>query len=169
MNYFEFYNIPISFKVDNAALKKIFYQNSKKYHPDFYTLEGEEKQQEVLQLSSLNNEAFQVLKNFDKRMKYILDLKGVLSEEGKNQIPQDFLMEMMDFNEAIMEMEFEPNPEKLGTLHKDLETLEKQLFSEVESIVENYSEETATELELNSLKEYYLIAIGIIRQIESNK
>ncbi|HHH50193.1 MAG TPA: Fe-S protein assembly co-chaperone HscB, partial [Saprospiraceae bacterium] len=53
MNYFEFYNIPISFDVDAKALKKIFYANSKKYHPDFYTLENEEKQQEILQLSTL--------------------------------------------------------------------------------------------------------------------
>ena len=101
MNYFEFYDIPISFKIDAAALKRTFYRLSKKYHPDFFTQESEEKQAEILQLSSLNNEAYQTLSNFDRRMKYVLDLKGVLAEEGQNQIPQAFLMEMMEINEGL--------------------------------------------------------------------
>ena len=58
MNYFEFYNIPVSFNVDKSALKRTFYANSKKSHPDFYTLESEEKQLEVLELSTLNNKAY---------------------------------------------------------------------------------------------------------------
>ena len=76
MNYFEFYKIPISFKVDEEGIKKQFYRYSKEYHPDFYTLESEEKQAEVLQLSTLNNEAYQTLSNQDRRMKYVLQLKG---------------------------------------------------------------------------------------------
>ena len=78
MNFFEFYEIPISFKVDEDALRTIFYSNSKKYHPDFYTLESDEKQAEILELSTLNNEAYKTLTDFDKRMKYILKLKGVM-------------------------------------------------------------------------------------------
>ena len=96
MNYFELYDIPVSFKVDKKALKKKFYELSRKFHPDFYTLEGEAKQAEILELSSLNNEAYKVLKDFNKRMKYVLDLKKIIAEEGKNKIPQAFLMEMMD-------------------------------------------------------------------------
>ena len=112
MNYFEFFEIPISFKVDEAALKRIFYANSKKYHPDFYTLESEEKQAEILELSTLNNQAYKTLSDFDKRMKYILDLKEILAEEGQNQLPQSFLMEMMDINEVLMELEFDFDTQK---------------------------------------------------------
>ena len=43
----------------------------------------------------------------DLRMRYILELEGSLGEEGQNQIPQDFLMEMMEINEALMELEFD--------------------------------------------------------------
>jgi molecular chaperone HscB len=39
---------------------------------------------EVLELSTLNNNAYKTLSDFDKRMKYILELKEVLGEEGKN-------------------------------------------------------------------------------------
>ncbi|HRD80271.1 MAG TPA: Fe-S protein assembly co-chaperone HscB, partial [Saprospiraceae bacterium] len=61
MNYFEFFRLPLSFQLDEEALRKAFYANSKKYHPDFYTLESEEKQTEILELSTINNQAYHTL------------------------------------------------------------------------------------------------------------
>lgn len=156
MNYFSFYNIPVSFKVDQSALKRIFYSNSKKYHPDFYTLESAEKQQEILELSTLNNEAYKTLKDEDKRMKYILELKGVLGEEGKNQIPQAFLMEMMDINEALMELEFDFDEKKYSEAVAALKSMETALYQGVSSALEGYQEASESEESLQLIKKYYL-------------
>ena len=156
MNYFEFFDIPVSFLLDEAALKRAFYSNSKKYHPDFYTLESEEKQQEVLDLSTFNNNAYKTLSNFDKRMKYILDLKGALAEEGQNQIPQDFLMEMMDINENLMELEFDFDQQKYDEAVKGLETLESQLLQAVQPSIEKFDKNNSEEGELIAIKNYYL-------------
>ncbi len=54
MQYFDLYDLPISFLLDVKALKKKFYQLSKQFHPDFFTLESEEKQAEILELSTDN-------------------------------------------------------------------------------------------------------------------
>jgi len=156
MNYFDFFERPISFTIDQAKLKRAFYANSKKYHPDFYTLESEEKQQEILELSTLNNEAYKTLSDFDKRMKYVLELKGTLEEEGKNKIPQDFLMEMMDINEALMELEFGFDEKKYNRLHQDLQTLESKLYESVKEPIENYVDGTSPASDLLSVKDYYL-------------
>jgi len=156
MNYFEFFDIPVKFLLEEDALKKIFYANSKKYHPDFYTLESEEKQQEVLDLSTLNNNAYKTLNDFDKRMKYILELKGVLAEEGNNQIPQAFLMEMMDINENLMELEFDFDQQKYNDAAKGLQNLESQLLKEVQPFLEKYDENNSKEGELIAIKNYYL-------------
>lgn len=156
MNYFEFYNIPVSFLLDEAAVKKTFYQNSKKYHPDFYTLESEEKQLEVLEMSTLNNEAYKTLSDFDKRMKYILEIKGTLAEEGKNQIPQDFLMEMMDINENLMELEFDFDAGKFNQVKEELKTLESNLLNTVQPHLEKFDEKNPNETELIEVKNYYL-------------
>ncbi len=156
MNYFEFFDIAVGFKVDQAALKRTFYANSKKYHPDFYTLETEEKQQEILELSTLNNEAYKTLSDFDKRMKYILDLKGILDEEGQNKIPQDFLMEMMDINEALMELKFDFDPNKHQAITTQLQDLESAQYEQIKEVIENYSAETTSEKELLRVKDYYL-------------
>ena len=104
MNYFELYEIPVSFLADEILIKQKYYANSKKYHPDFFINESEEKQAEVLQLSTLNNEAYQLLTDFDKRVAYILTLTGQISDAEKFVLPPDFLMEMMDINEKIMEL-----------------------------------------------------------------
>ncbi len=156
MNYFEFFEIPVSFQLDEAGLKKTFYANSKKYHPDFYTLESEEKQMEVLELSTLNNKAYKTLSDFDKRMKYILELKGALAEEGKNQLPQEFLMEMMDINENLMELEFDFDQSNFDKVQNELKSLESNLLDEVNPHLEKYDDNAPNEEELNAIKNYFL-------------
>ena len=156
MNYFEFFEIPASFNLDEAELKKAFYANSKKYHPDFFTLESEEKQMEVLELSTLNNNAYKTLSDFDKRMKYILELKGALAEEGENQLPQEFLMEMMDINENLMELEFDFDQSNFDKVQSELKSLESNLLEEVNPHLENYEDNNPNENELNAIKNYFL-------------
>lgn len=116
MNYFEFYGLPESFELDAAQLKKKFYELSKKYHPDFYASESEEKQEEVLQLSTLNNKAYQVLSDPAKRTEYILRKHQLLTDGDKYPLAPDFLMEMMELNEQVMDAEDEAtlNPIKVS-------------------------------------------------------
>jgi len=110
MNYFELYDIKESFHTDESLVKRKFYELSKRYHPDFYVNETEEKQQEILELSTLNNKAYQVLSEPRKLTEYILKLHGLADEGEKHQLPPTFLMEMMDINEALMELELKPDP-----------------------------------------------------------
>lgn len=163
MNYYEFFDIPLSPKVDTAELKRKFYANSRNFHPDFFTLESEDKQAEVLEQSTLNNQAYKTLSDRDARLKYFLDVKGALAEEGQNQVPQDFLMEMMEINEALMELEFEDDPlvrEKVTSLVNELED---RLEDEVADLLEDYRDEEATETDLEKLKNYYLKRRYLVR------
>nr|WP_199082508.1 Fe-S protein assembly co-chaperone HscB [Pedobacter sp. ASV19] len=116
MDYFELYGLSLSFNPDPAVVKQKFYELSKKFHPDFYIMESQEKQEEVLELSTLNNKAYQILSDPQKRLHYILELKGLLTEGENYVLPQSFLMEMMEVNEALMELEFEPDAGKLLAL-----------------------------------------------------
>jgi molecular chaperone HscB len=155
LNYFEFYNIPITFLPDEAALRKTFYANSKKYHPDFFTLSSAAEQAEVLELSTLNNEAFKTLSDTDRRMKYILELKGMMGEEGQNNISQDFLMEMMDINEGLMELEFDYDAATHQKILSDLESLESKLSEALHPLLESYVDELSDVFVLEQIKAYY--------------
>ena len=135
MDYFEFYKLPVSFNPDAQLVKQQFYALSKKYHPDFYINESAEKQEEVLELSTLNNKAYQVLNDPQKRLHYILELKGMLAEGENYSLPQDFLMDMMDVNEALMELQFEPDTVKLEEIKKEIDSIADSMQQELDRLI----------------------------------
>ena len=155
MNYFVFFDLPVSFRVDVPALRSVFLQNSKKYHPDFHTLSSESEQAKMLEMSTLNNEAFKTLSDLDERIHYILKINGLLGEEGNQpSLSQDFLMEMMDINEGLMELEFEPDAVRYGLILKAVENFEKELHEEICPILDTWTEADGTE-PLQSVRDYF--------------
>ncbi|WP_113662428.1 iron-sulfur cluster co-chaperone HscB C-terminal domain-containing protein [Pedobacter nanyangensis] len=131
MTYFELYGLPVSFHPDQNVVKQQFYALSKKYHPDFYINESAAKQEEVLELSTLNNKAFQVLKDPQKVLQYVLTLKEVITEGENYTLPQSFLMEMMDVNEAVMDLQFDPDPEKMLQIRQQINDFAKKIDQEL--------------------------------------
>lgn len=167
MNYFEFYNIPISFNVDAAALKKTFYSYSKKYHPDFFTLESDEEQAKILELSTLNTQAYKTLSDGERRMKYVLELTGAMGAEGQNKLPQDFLGDMMDINEAIMELEFDPDAEAIERIQKEVQDIDNQLVADIKPVLDNYKHEETSETVLQDVKIFFLKKRYLLRIFEN--
>ncbi|WP_199118008.1 Fe-S protein assembly co-chaperone HscB [Pedobacter sp. ASV28] len=138
MNYFELYGLPITFHPDQNVVKQQFYALSKKYHPDFYIKESQEKQEEVLERSTLNNKAFQVLKDPARVLQYVLELKGVITEGEHYVLPQSFLMDMMEVNETLMELEFDEDQGKLDILKKQIAQIEQALNQELEILTKGF-------------------------------
>lgn len=153
MKFFELYELPVSFLPDAQQVKKIYLRLSKKYHPDFYTLASPEKQHEILELSTLNTKAYQTLSNFDACMKYILQEKGVMQNEEKYTLPQLFLMEMLDLNELVLQVEFDPA--KKEEVEKHLTDAHENLMQHIQPLLEQYEENTATPEMYAAIKEFY--------------
>jgi len=137
---------------DLAEVKRLYYEYSKTYHPDFHSDESHFTAEEAIQKSAYNNTAYKTLKDFDKRLKYILEIKEVIKPEDKDEIPQDFLMEMMDINERIMDLQFDHNPDDLQDIEDEVEAFEKQLTDDVSGLLDK---EALDKSELTILKNYY--------------
>nr|WP_068887293.1 iron-sulfur cluster co-chaperone HscB C-terminal domain-containing protein [Pedobacter panaciterrae] len=168
-DYFAFYGLPLSFNPDAGLVKQKFYEFSKKYHPDFYINENDEKQAEVLELSTVNNKAYQVLSDPQKRLHYILEFKGLLKEGENYVLPQSFLMEMMDINEALMDLQFDPDPVKLTSLKEDVDGVEKGLSDEILSLTSSFEDQSTAEQEktLLAIKDLYYRTKYLLRLRES--
>ncbi|NCX96160.1 MAG: Fe-S protein assembly co-chaperone HscB [Chitinophagia bacterium] len=132
MNFFDFYQIPHSIEVDKATLKKTYYANSLKYHPDRYATASEEERQTALELSSLNNEAYKTLSNPDSLLTYLLKTEGIIDEEEKYALPPAFLMDMMELNEEVEEALLHPTAPPatlINTINSQLNSINNELLT----------------------------------------
>ena len=155
MTYFEFYEIPLSFFPDQSLLKQKFIQKSRAHHPDYFTHQPEE-QQTAIDQTALNNEAYRVLRSFNETTQYILSLFGLINPEDKGDaVGQDFLMEMMDINEGLMELQMDPDPEKEAKVLEQIEAISNQNMDKWKERAKEYDENGKEEI-LNDIKQLYL-------------
>ena len=148
MNYFDIFGIPITLKVDKTILAKKYFELQREFHPDFYTQSDESEQQAALEKSAQINKGLKILQQQDATIQYVLQLRGLVSEEEKYELPPEFLMEMMELNEKLEEQ----NPESFT---KEVAQLEENLQEEVKEMIENYQNESISQENLLKLKEYY--------------
>lgn len=154
MNYFEVFGLPISFRIDEDELRRRFYDNSKRYHPDFHTLADQALQAEMLERSTLNNEAFQTLRDPNRRIHYLLKLFGLLAEEGEQEkMPQDFLLEVMEINEQLMELEFEFDASQYERVKALVQNLEDGLDQKIQPVLNSWTPEQEKILE--QVRDFY--------------
>ncbi len=156
MDYFEFYNLPVSFNIDEKTLKKEYIRMSKKYHPDFHTLVSDDEKALVLEMSSLNNKAFQTLSDPYLRIGYVLELQEVLSEGNKNEVPQDFLLEMMEINEELMTAELEENSGGSEALTEKVHAIERNLIDHLKRDTASYDAGSRGPELMNSIRDSFL-------------
>jgi molecular chaperone HscB len=143
MNHFELFDIPVSLKVDKNILAKKYFELQKKYHPDFFIQATDEEQADALEKSSQINKALKILKNEDETIKYVLQLKELLAEDEKYQLPPAFLMEVMELNEELSDKSTQM-----------VNSLETEIYEPVKAIIDNFSAATSTQ-DLLKVKEYY--------------
>ncbi len=155
MNYFELYNMQVSFNPDQRLVKEKFYELSRKYHPDFFSNASAEEQTDVLEKSSMINKAYKTFTNSDETIKYILEQKNLLKEEEKYQLPPSFLMDVMELNEQLMDAKMEDDEQKLSAVSYQITAAQNEIYEPVKKIIEHYEEGVSAEKELLQVKEYY--------------
>jgi molecular chaperone HscB len=151
MNYFELFEMPVSLIVDQSKLLSQYSALQKKYYPDFFAKTDKNEQPDVLEKSSMINKGFKILNDPDNTIKYVLEIKGLLQEEEKYELPPVFLMEMKELNEGLMDGDI-LNIEEVET---KIFQLQKSLYHEVQHIIEDYSNDTIIEGQLLQVKDYY--------------
>jgi len=152
MNYFDWFEISPGFFPDPQMLKQKYYALSRQYHPDFYVQQGEaarlgaeEKLQEI-------NKAYATLSNPVKTMAYLLKETVGLPEDEKFALDPDFLMEMMELNEAMQEAETKEAKEKVK---EQIATQQQSLYEQVAPIMANYQAGITSQEALLQVKQYY--------------
>jgi molecular chaperone HscB len=133
MNLFIFFNIPVSFYPDLELIRKRYLENSRNSHPDIAQGEDEMK---YMELTALNNKAYSTLKSEEKRIDYILN--ELYPAKDKVKLPPEFLMEMMDTNESLLEAKLEEDEDAIHKVKREVEQLQLSLKSSLNSLLKEF-------------------------------
>jgi molecular chaperone HscB len=156
MNYFEFYQLPLSCHPDQDLVKKNYYANSKKYHPDRFMQADAKTKIEALQQSALNNEAYTTFQDPMLTIAHLLRIKGLLLPDEKYQLPSSFLMEVMDLNEQLSDWENQGKDAELGqSLQESVHEFIKQLQDAIAPTMQLIDSGQEEESLFLKLKEFY--------------
>ena len=152
MNYFELFGLPIGFKVDAQKLRAAFMDIQKASHPDKFSQATEAEQILALENSANANKGFSLLNNAEKILPYVLEIKGFLIADEKFNLPPDFLVEMMELNEAWMEADNETEKTKVKI---QVQNIQNEIFSPIKALLEAPSIDTISKEGMLQIKEYY--------------
>lgn len=112
---FELFGLPQQFAQDRAAIDARWKELQREAHPDKFAAQGAAAQRVAMQWSVRINEAYQRLKDPLKRAAYLCELRGAPVEaENNTAMPAEFLMEQMEWREALDEASGEADLDKLN-------------------------------------------------------
>ena len=101
-DHFELLGLPLRYAVDSQRLESGYRELQSQVHPDRFASATEAERRVAMQWATRANEALRTLKDPIERARYLLQLKGYDTEEESNTaMPPDFLMQQMEWREAV--------------------------------------------------------------------
>jgi molecular chaperone HscB len=171
MTHFERLGLPRRFSIDRAELERLYLARSREVHPDFHAGTSAANQAESLAATAAVNEAYLILKDDFRRADYLLGLLGGPTAGEVKDMPQVFLMEMMEIREQIEEARTSgPNltlHRLAASLRSQYETLLNQVGQRLEQLVNaepNPVSLAAIRKDLNAAK----VIRGLLRDLDND-
>lgn len=131
-NHFELFQLPARFALDMNALDAAYREVQGRVHPDrFVNATGAEKRV-AMQWATRANEAYQTLRNPQKRAQYLCEINGVdLNTESNTAMPVEFLMQQMEWREALDEARAAKDAEALDALDEQVRQERKARMAQI--------------------------------------
>ena len=151
-NHFQLFGIAQSYQIDTARLEQQYRALQALVHPDKSAHLPDAEQRLAMQRATLVNEAYQTLHSPLRRARYLLSQHGVdIQEENNTVMPLDFLMEQMEWREAVAEAQRARDAAALAQLETRLQRETREL-------------ETQLAVKIDAEKDY-AAAAGLVRKL----
>ncbi len=103
-DFFSLFSLPHRFQFDITLLEQNYRSLQAQVHPDKFVHLSEAERRLSMQWATHVNEGYQTLRNPLNRARYLLTLQGVDTQENSNTaMPVEFLMQQMEWREALEE------------------------------------------------------------------
>ena len=122
VNYFDLFEIPVSYDVDFERLQHSYRALQKAAHPDRYAHASSQERRLSMQQTSIINQALHTLKHPVERAIHLLELKGVdFAMDKETTMDAAFLMEQMEMREQLEHIRDHDDPlARLDALAADI-------------------------------------------------
>jgi molecular chaperone HscB len=119
--HFSLFGLPVGYAVDEGRLERAYRDLQMRVHPDKYASASDAEKRVAMQWAAQANEAYRTLRDPVERARYLLQLKGYdTAEETHTSMPPDFLMQQMEWREAVAQARKARDAKALGDLHGEI-------------------------------------------------
>jgi molecular chaperone HscB len=152
-NHFALFDLPAQFALDQRSIDSNYRSLLATYHPDRFASENDAVRRMSLQIATQVNEAYQTLKSPIARGRYLLKLAGVdTQEESNTAMPIDFLMNQMEWREAIGDAKVTQNIESLENIGRELAAETSALEQHLASLLDETHDLSAATVAVRKLR-----------------
>lgn len=136
-NHFSLFGLPLSFSVDALALERAYKNVQTKVHPDHFGAASAVERRVAAQWAARANEAYAILRSPLKRAAYLCELNGApIEAESNTAMPRDFMLQQMEWREALDAARHPLNAVQVNALHEELQQTQTALQSQVVSAID---------------------------------
>ena len=136
-DHFALFALPARFALDETALEQAYKGVQSKVHPDRFAAGSAAERRVAMQWAARANEAYRTLKRPHARAAYLCERAGVAIEAGSNTaMPADFLMQQMEWREALDEARAPADAERLAQLAESIDEQRGRLMADLESAID---------------------------------
>lgn len=149
---FELFAVPATFAQDRAALDARWKELQREAHPDRFAAQGAAAQRVAMQWSVRINEAYQRLKDPIRRASYICELNGApLNAENNTAMPPDFLMQQMEWREALDDADDADDADAVEKLQAEVEAGRARALSSLDWLIDEKGDYPAAAQQVRAL------------------
>jgi molecular chaperone HscB len=131
-NHFELLGLPVAYAVDLERLEGGYRDLQSQVHPDRFAAASEAERRVAMQWATRANEAYRTLRDPVDRARYLLALKGFdTGEETNTSMPPDFLMQQMEWREAVADAGAARDPGRLEGLRADIAQARDEMLGQL--------------------------------------
>jgi molecular chaperone HscB len=136
-NFFELFEIPVSYDVDLSKVQQQYMVLQKQVHPDKFSSGSDQEKRLSMQQTSWINEALATLKDPVARATYLLKLKGTdINLENETTMDAGSLMQQLELRERLEGIRSEEDP--LDSLDRMSEELKSSKKAMMKSFAQSY-------------------------------
>ena len=136
-NHFELLGLPVAYAVDASRLERGYRDLQSTVHPDRFAAASDADRRVALQWAARANEAYRTLRDPVERARYLLNLKGYdTAEETWTAMPPDFLMQQMEWREAVAEARGAADAKGLRHLHSEISASRRDMLGQLQRAID---------------------------------